>query len=121
MVGGLAHGFKQWIIKVPKIKRNILSCIIIAFNCMIYGFVGVTFSHSIGFMWDIVWNGYDTIFTFVNVIALFSLSLSYNKNCLLLKVVSCNTLGIFFMHNIFIWLFKNAIAKIPFLKHLVKL
>lgn len=114
MVGGLAYDFKKWIIKIPKFKRNMLSCVIITLNCVLFGFVGVAFSHSVGFMWDIVWNGYDTVFTFVNVIALFALSFSYNGNYSFIKLISCNTLGIFFMHNIFIQLSKTTVVQIPF-------
>lgn len=70
---------------------------------------GMLYSGMTGTQWDSVWYGYDTIFTLVNVILVYVLSLNYkgdiNKLYQYIRCVSCNTLGIFFIHGIIISLF----------------
>lgn len=60
-------------------------------------------------LWDVVWYGYDTIFTFINVFCIFSFCTKYKgKENLFRKViilVSTNTLGIYFIHVLFSQLF----------------
>ena len=55
-------------------------------------------------VWDIVWNGYDTIFTFLNVFFIYLLCLNYKKDCKLIKDISINSLGIYFVHGLLIML-----------------
>lgn len=61
---------------------------------------------------DVVWGGYDTIFVFVIVCAIFALCLSYSGKNNKIKLVFANTLGIYFTHEIFIHLLINYIQKI---------
>ena len=70
---------------------------------------GVYTSKLINGHWDVVWNGYDTIFTACSVCALFLLSMNYKvtKENLVTKaigIVGNNTLGIYFIHEIFTYL-----------------
>ena len=64
--------------------------------------VGVAYSHIMHEIWDLVWEGYDTVFTLINVFCLFSLCRSYTgKNRALRQgfyLISSNTLGIYFVH-----------------------
>ncbi len=59
-----------------------------------------------GDYWDPVWNGYGTIYTLCNTLAFFVLAMSYEGGgrCLerVVSLVSGNTLGIMFVHNIVI-------------------
>ena len=55
-------------------------------------------------VWDSVWYGYDTLFVFFNTLALFAIGSCYrgaNKPLLkLIRLVSENTLGILYVHNL---------------------
>ena len=65
-------------------------------------FLGVFFTKNILVTdtWDVVFSGYDTIFTFCNVICIYVLSLSYTKDLRVIKYISANTPGIYFLHMI---------------------
>lgn len=74
-------------------------------SCAMLFACGVTVSRRTGSHWDVVWDGYNTIFTLITVMAMFWLSLNYkvnNTNWLttLVKKISANTLGIYFIHMI---------------------
>ncbi len=80
---------------------------IIASTLLLAGW-GIFRSAATGSLWDIVWNGYDTFFTFVNVLALYLLSLNYrtgvgSKVAGFVRMVSENTLGIYFLHVIILY------------------
>lgn len=66
--------------------------------------VGVAYSHIMREIWDLVWEGYDTVFTLINVFCLFSLCRRYTgKNRALRQgfyLISSNTLGIYFVHMV---------------------
>ena len=54
-------------------------------------------------MWDIVWNGYDTIFTLINVVALYVISVYYKSVGWIgsfIRIIGKNSLGIYFIHII---------------------
>ena len=83
---------------------------------------GVALSHMAEEPWDVVWNGYDTIFTLINVVCIFSLCSRYQgKENLFRKTVfalSSNTLGIYFIHVLFNQLLKPSIRKIAILSNI---
>lgn len=108
-VGGLAYGYTEKLKRIKARKRNSLAAMSIILSCTGLFVLGVVLSNISGKIWDVVWDGYDTIFTFVNVSAIFVLSISYLnvKNKAINKIVftiSCNTLGIYHIHGIFIHL-----------------
>ena len=72
-----------------------------------------------GEIWDVVWGGYDTIFVLATVLAIFVLCLSYSGKNNKIKLVSTNTLGIYFTHEIFIHLTRNYIQKITVANNLI--
>ena len=101
-LGGLFKTFQAKILAIPVPKRNLIaigSIIISTFGLYLTAFL---YSRLSGSIWDIVWNGYDTIFTFINVLAIVVLCLNYKKSQPLLTFISSNTLGIYFIHMIFI-------------------
>lgn len=113
-MGGLAHGLVNRIQEIPIKIRNTVAVSIILCACTALFIVGLVLSNISEQLWDVVWNGYDTAFTFVNVLMIFTLSLSYKKNYKIIRLISANTLGIYFMHIILMSFTKRFVVKIPF-------
>ncbi len=113
-VGGFFYQIKDKILSFKPLKRNIMAVLIMAASCLCLWGIGICYSKYSGEIWDVVWNGYDTIFTFTNVICIFVLCLNLKKDITIIRTISCNTLGIYFMHEIFIFLTKSTIEKYPF-------
>lgn len=116
-LGGLIYTYEERILGIKKTIRNIISCFIILLSCTLLFLCGIWGSMS-GTLWDVVWNGYDTIFTLINVLAIYVLCLSYSKNNKLIKNISCNTLGIYFTHGLFIRLTRPSIKSFEMLCNL---
>ncbi len=114
-LGGIAYDFKDKIESIAPIKRNTTATVAIFFNCLILFALGIVFSKKTGEIWDVVWNGYDTIPTLINVCSIFVLSLSYKRNIPILRRVSCNTLGIYFIHGTLLHIFAPIVKTIPIL------
>ena len=120
-VGGLIYIYEDRIRAVAQTKRNIISVVGIIASCGLLFTYGIFCSKMIdGSLWDVVWNGYDTISTFANVIFIFVLSLNYHSNISIVKSISSNTLGIYFLHVLIIRLTKpwvksvDALCNLPF-------
>lgn len=116
--GGLMYFYKDKILSIPKLKRNLFSVIGIFLSCICLFLVGILYSKSQGKLWDVVWNGYDTIFTFMNTIFIFILCLNYKKDNKFIRTISCNTLGIYFIHNLFFQLTKPYIYTIDLFRNI---
>ena len=102
-VGGLIFTYEEKILSISTIKRNAIASIGIIICCFFLFLVGVFFTkYSEGQIWDVVWNGYDTIFTFFNVIFIYFLCLNFTTENKFITMVSNNTLGIYFLHGIII-------------------
>lgn len=100
--GGLIHLYKDRILAVPALKRNTLSIIGMIVSCTLLFLTGVFYSNHYDPEWDVVWDGYGTIFTFINVICIFVLCLNYSGNNKFVTAVSKNTLGIYLIHFLII-------------------
>ena len=117
-IGGLIYSFEDRILKINALIRNIISALGIIVSCGGLFLIGL-FNTSIDKeVWDVVWNGYDTIFTLINVICIYILSLNYRKNLSVIRLISCNTLGIYFMHGLFIRLTRPWVEPKEFLCNL---
>ena len=101
-LGGLMYTIKNRLELVSVKKRNIVSVLGIFSSCLCLCIVGVCYSKLSGEIWDLVWNGYDTIFTFFNVIFIYCLCLNWKYNNKFIRTVSSNTLGIYFIHELII-------------------
>ena len=102
-VGGIIYENESKILSFSKSKRNVISVFGIVVSCFCLFVMGVLHSRLIkGEVWDIVWNGYDTIFTFLNVMFIYLLSLNYKKDIGFIRAISKNTLGIYFIHGLFL-------------------
>lgn len=103
--GGVIYNYIDNI-KQHKNHINKLALVTIILNMSLLFTYGYYISYLTGKKWDVVWNGYDTIFTFCNVISIFILSLNYTGQIPLLsnfiRILSLNTLGIYFLHWIYI-------------------
>lgn len=100
-VGGIIGENRDKILSISKKKRNIVSIFGILFSCACLFVIGVLHSRYIkNEVWDIVWNGYDFIFTFFNVIFIYTLSLNFTKENRFIKSISINTLGIYIIHGL---------------------
>lgn len=99
-LGGCMYELKDKILKIKRWKRNTVAAVLMFLSSV--GLFIYSMIHSKAAAgWDIVWNGYDTVFTLINVLCTFVLSLNYTKDIKLIRVISCNTLGIFFLHELF--------------------
>lgn len=119
-VGGLMCAYEDKILSVRTAKRNIFAVLSLLVSCVCLFAVGVYYTKCVhGELWDVVWNGYATVFTFVNVLAIYVLCLNYKRNNGLIKKISCNTLGIYFTHGLIIrltrpWIkTKDVLCNLP--------
>ena len=112
--GGLVFIYKDKILAIPRKKRNIISILGIIISCGCLFLIGVYFTKTNNERWDVVWNGYDTVFTFLNVVFIYVLSLNYTKDNIFIRSISCNTLGIYLIHALFIRLTGTWMANQSF-------
>ena len=115
-IGGLAAEYKPKLEHISQKKRNIVSLITIIICCTLSTTMWAFISIKIGHIWDVVWSGYDTIFTLITLVAVFVLSLSYTADNSIIQTISTNTLGIFFIHYIIIHLTRNHVIKFAFMR-----
>lgn len=111
-IGGLMNEYKNKILKIKNIKFYAL--LIIIFSCTLLFLEGIYFSKISRSMYDVVWKNYDSIFTLFNLLAIFVLCNSYKGNVKALEIISNNTLGIYFVHNIFVHVTKKYVIEYPF-------
>ncbi len=112
-VGGCIYNYKEKILNINPLKRNLISLITLVISCLGLWAMGIYYSKISNEMWDVVWNGYDTIFTFINVICIYILCLNLNKDIGIIRLISCNTLGIYLIHEIIINLTIQHILSYP--------
>ena len=74
--------------------------------------IGVYYSFLSNSIWDTVWNGYDTVFTLINVVCIYILCLNYTREKKVVRLVSSNTLGIYLIHELLTNLTKAQVRSI---------
>lgn len=117
-IGGLACHYEDTLRAIFKGKRTLFPVLGIFFSCGLLFLVGVFYSRYVDHMlWDVVWSGYDTVFTFCNVFFIYLLSLNHTKNRRLIQTVSTNTLGIYMTHYVVIYLTYPSAASFPFMRN----
>lgn len=117
-LGGVLYHFKEKIEVISAKKRNLVAGFGLLCSCAGLWGIGVLYSKISGSVWDVVYSGYDSIFTFINVIFIFMLCMNYKRNVKLISLMSSNTLGIYFMHMVLIELLRPLIVQYVFLKNL---
>ena len=104
---------KQW---------AVIAATTIAISMLLLTLYGVLMTQSHGKVFDIVWNGYDTIPTLFMVLAISILSLNFNATYKILKLIKCvgeNSLGIFFVHRIWGLLLLKYFKGISYSQNLI--
>ena len=70
-------------------NKNKYAVGILIASCVTLFLIGIFYSrYVLGSVWDVVWEGYDSIPTLANVIAIYALSLNVEKTNMILKEVS---------------------------------
>lgn len=118
-LGGIIYHSERNIEKIDVKKRNVISMVGILVSCLGLFYIGYCYSKATGSIWDVVWNGYDSIFTLMNVIFIYVLSLNCKKDLTIVRLISSNTLGIYFIHGILIGFFGLQILSFSFTANLL--
>jgi surface polysaccharide O-acyltransferase-like enzyme len=118
-LGGIAYLSENNIEKIDAKKRNTISIVGLFVSCLGLFYVGCRYSQVTGSIWDVVWNGYDSLFTLANVVFIYVLCLNWKKNLTLIRLISTNTLGIYFIHGVLLAFFKPQIRSFAFSSNLL--
>lgn len=97
--GGIVYHYRERIAAIPAKRRNLAASVGLVLSCGLLFCQGVGYSILAKFTWDAVWFGLDTIFTFINVLCLYLLSLNWKWDIPVIRMVSLNTLGIYLLHD----------------------
>lgn len=114
-LGGIMVDGVEKIKSIPKIKRNVIAVVVMILSCLSLWGMGIALTKTAGECWELVWNGYDTVFTLFNVLSMLVLSLNFEKGNHFITLISQNTLGIYFLHRIPIHATQMLILNVPFL------
>ncbi|MBQ3193457.1 MAG: acyltransferase [Oscillospiraceae bacterium] len=114
-MGGIMLSVQEKIEAVPARKRNCIALVVLTVSTVIQGVMYILFSRMLQQLWDVVWKGYDTVFTLVNVLCLFVLCLNWKQDRPLIRTISANTLGIYLLHVIPTWTLSSRAVQVPFL------
>ena len=119
--GGIIYEYEGYLYTIPAGKRNAVSAACILLSCALLFAIGLFYTLRIdGDTWDVVWNGYQSIFTLVNVVSIYALCLNFQEDVPLIREISRNSLGIYFTHELFIrstrpWIFEvGQLCNLPF-------
>ena len=100
--GGLVYDYSDKIQSLPQQKRIAGSIIGIVLSCSLLFLFGRLYSKiAADAIWDVVWQGYDSVYTLVNVFCIFLLCCKYKGNKIV-RFISENTLGIYLVHGLLI-------------------
>lgn len=115
-LGGLMPSVLGRLESVSRTKRSILAAAGILLASLGLGFWGIYCSRVSGEPWDLVYDAYNTVFTLVNVLCLFVLSLNYKGQHDFLRrgiaLISVNTMGIYFIHELYIHMTRMYVQTI---------
>lgn len=114
LLGGFAFQYKDQIFE--KVRKPFAWGIMIVSTLLLGGF-GVVYSLRENLKWDVVFDGYESIFTLLNVLALFIITYTYAPkgwSGKLIRLISENTLGIYFLHWILGCLISPMYEMVPF-------
>lgn len=98
--GGILWELEQNLLEIPSWRRNLAAGVGLLFCCGVFSILGWRFSLCQGQVWDLVWNGYNTVFILGSVLCLYVLSLNWRREIILVKLISSNTLGIYLIHDL---------------------
>ena len=95
--GGIIYRYQEKFKNFMSNKKWIFVAIILLDTCFLFmcGIMYTKLNHN---LWEIGWYGKETIFTFINVLAIYTLCMNYNKSNKVIELISKNTLGISLIH-----------------------
>lgn len=114
-LGGVAYLAEERLLRIPARRRNLAAVAGVLLCCFMLGMIGWRFSLYQKELWDVVWNGYDTVFTLGNVLCLYVLSLNLKKQIPLVRLISVNTLGIYLLHDLLHKLLTPYVTSLAFM------
>lgn len=126
-LGGLAGFYQEEIkqkIEEKHVNAKLIAAGAIVVSCVCLAAYGVLKSKKMNAVWDMVFASYDSIFTIVNVLAIYVLSLSYKPEegsaaASAVRLVGMNTLGIYLIHEIFMHMLTKRLIQIPWCTNIV--
>ena len=110
LLGGLIKIYEEHIRKT-KIIIPITGIIISIIGLYSYRLV---YSDITSKIYDIVWNGFDTLMALIITVSLYRLCINYNFKSKIITFISKNTFGIYLIHMLYIHLTIDYIKEIPF-------
>lgn len=117
-VGGILFSLEEKIRAIPAKKRNLIAGLGLTASCLGLGLFCIFYSRIWQFVFDVIWGGFDTVFTFGIVICLYVLSLNWKKDLPLVRLISTNTLGIYLLHVVPNWALLPHVYRIPMLQNI---
>ncbi len=120
-LGGLAGFYQEEIkqkIEEKHINAKLIAVCAILVSCVCLAAYGVLKSRKMNAIWDMVFASYDSIFTIINVAAIYMLSLSYKPkeggiSASIVRIIGMNTLGIYLIHEIFVHMLTKRLVANP--------
>lgn len=113
MLGGILYDSKDRIISISPKKRNILAILVMLISSTCLFLLGLCYSHATNSIFDIVWYGYDSVCTCLNVICIYTLTISYNKDLKLITLISSSTMGVYLIHEFILHSTRPYIYEYP--------
>ncbi len=119
-LGGLLYQWESRIREWLNGRRLTLLTALMVLSCILMAVWGQFYYRITGIFWDIVFKGYDTVFVFLNVLVIYCISLYYRPktSTMLTKfvaLVSKNTLGIYFLHQLLFYATVEQLKAFPLL------
>lgn len=119
-LGGLVYYYRDQILSLKPKTRNLIGVAGIIFGMAGLFLISLLYIKTRGIYWDHIFNGYDTVFAFCLTTGVFLLALNWSnarhpKLNHFFEVASRNTLGIYFLHTILVFLSINFLRTIPVL------
>ena len=112
-LGGIAFHNEDKLLQISHRKRDAFAFVGLMFSWVLLFLRGVFYSKRVYFeTCDQIWSGYDTFYAMAAVLCLYVLSLNYRKESRLITVISCNTLGIYFFHELYIMLTRPSVFEV---------
>ncbi|MCF0130539.1 MAG: acyltransferase family protein [Pseudobutyrivibrio sp.] len=113
-LGGLAHGRVEKINSIAVKKRVLLSSAVLLISCGISYIYNAIVSHAIGVTSDVVVAMYGSLTTVFMVLAIYALCLCVSiRDNSVIVAISKRTLGIYFVHEIYVNLIKRYASDLP--------
>ena len=113
LTGGMMCMLKQRIVAIPAKVRNWICGVGILLSCIGLWGTGYLLTAIHGELQHLVFGGYESPFTYLNVLFIYTLCLNWQKDNAIIKAVSGNTLAVYYMHGLFYSVFNPIMRGIP--------